>query len=110
MPPDTTVYMIVQEPPAFVGGNEAMFRFILASSKYPVSLKKGPLVQLRLLIEKDGSISEVKTIYADVSEEFVQEANRIVKTMPTWMPGSQDGQLLRAYAIVPIRFTGGNKK
>ncbi|QKZ13535.1 energy transducer TonB [Spirosoma sp. KUDC1026] len=107
MPSDTTVYMIVQEPPAFVGGKEALFQFIQANSKYPVNSKKGPLVQLRLLIEKDGSVSEVKTIYTDVSEELTQEANRIGRTMPRWIPGSQDGRLLRAYAVVPIRFTNG---
>jgi protein TonB len=101
---DTTVYMVVQVPPKFPGGNEAMFQFIQSASQYSVSSKKGLLVQLKLLIEKDGSISSVQVAYADVADELIQEARRIAKMMPKWIPGSQDGRLLRVYALVPIRF------
>jgi protein TonB len=102
---DTTVYMIVQVLPAFVGGNAAMQQYIQSTSRYPVSSKKGPLVQLRLLIEKDGSVSQVKTVYTEVDDKYVQEAKRVLETMPNWVPGSQDGRPLRSYFLVPIRFT-----
>ncbi|GAB3754363.1 hypothetical protein [Spirosoma pomorum] len=92
---DTTVYRIVQVPPAFVGGNTAMQQYIQSTSRYPVSLKKGPLVQIRLLIEKDGSVSEVKAAYTEVDDKYVQEAKRVVETMLNWVPGSQAGRPLR---------------
>ena len=106
---DTTAYMVVQVPPQFPGGSQAMFQFIQSASYYPLNPKKGLLVQLKLLVEKDGSISSVKAIYAEANDEFVKEAMRIIKTMPKWIPGSHDGRLLRAYTIISIRFTNAKK-
>lgn len=106
---DTTAYMIVQVPPQFPGGSQAMFRFIQSASYYPLNPKKGLLVQLKLLVEKDGSISSVQAVYIEATDEFVREAKRIIKTMPKWIPGSQDGRLLRAYTIIPVRFPNTKK-
>ena len=106
---DTTVYSVVQVPPKFPGGNEALLQFIQSASQYPVNLKKGSLVQLRLLIEKDGSISSVQVAYADVDDKLIEEAKRIAKLMPKWIAGSQDGRLLRVYTLVPIRFLSTKK-
>lgn len=102
---DTTAYTIVEIPPEFPGGRQALFSFIQSASQYPLNLKKGFLVQLKLLVEQDGSISSIQVSYREAPEKFVNEAIRIIKTMPKWMPGSQDGQVRRAYAIIPIRFT-----
>jgi hypothetical protein len=106
---DTTAYFIVQVPPEFTGGNEALLRFIqsTASSNYPISAKKGKgtyTVFLKLLIEKDGSISNLSVQNADTREEYIREGKRIARSMPKWKPGSQDGRLLRAYTVVPIHF------
>ncbi|WP_461132432.1 energy transducer TonB [Spirosoma lituiforme] len=101
---DTTAYAVVQVPPEFPGGPDAMFQFIQSTSLYPISLTKGSLMVVRLLVEKDGSISNVQITHADVANELIVEAKRIINRMPKWKPGSQDGQLLRAYTSVPIRF------
>lgn len=106
---DTTAYVVIQVPPAFPGGNNAMFEFIQSASQYPVNLKKGLLIQLKLLIEKDGSISSVQVDHSSVADELIQEAVRIAKMMPKWTPGSQNGQVLRVYALVPIRFISAKK-
>ncbi|RYF77268.1 MAG: hypothetical protein EOO39_04315 [Cytophagaceae bacterium] len=106
---DTTVYTVVQVPPTFPGGDEAMFTFIRSASQYPVNLEKGSLVQLKLLIERDGSVSKVELVYTDATEDSVREAKRVAQMMPKWIPGSQDGQLLRVYAVVPIRFVNLKK-
>ena len=108
---DTTVYTIVEVAPEFPGGREAMFQFIQSASKYPVSPKNGAMVQIRLLIEKDGSISRVQVAHTDpnANDNLIQEAVRIAKTMPKWTPGSQDGRPLRVLTIFPIRFAGVGK-
>lgn len=105
---DTTTYSVVQVPPKFPGGPNVMFQFIQSASRYPVISKRGSLVVVRLLIEKDGTISNVQVSYDDVDDAFVSEAKRIVNMMPKWIPGSQDGRLLRTYTWVPIRFVKGN--
>ncbi|SFF31531.1 energy transducer TonB [Spirosoma endophyticum] len=101
---DTTAYAVVQVPPKFPGGPDAMFQFIQSTSRYPVNLKKGPLTWVKLLVEKDGSISNVQVTYTEVDDKLVSEAKRVVELMPKWTPGSQDGRLLRAYTSIPIRF------
>lgn len=101
---DTTAYAVVQVPPKFPGGPNALFQFIQSTSWYPVNLKKGHLTLMRLLVEKDGSISTMQITYTEVDDDLVAEARRIIKLMPKWIPGSQDGRLLRAYTSVPIRF------
>ncbi|WP_373513379.1 energy transducer TonB [Persicitalea sp.] len=105
---DTTVYTVVEKAP---GDKESMFQFIQSASKYPVSPKKGSMVQIRLLIEKDGSISRVQVSYTDpnTNDDLVREALRIAKTMPNWIPGSQDGRPLRILTIFPIRFVKSGK-
>ncbi len=101
---DTTAYAVVQVPPEFPGGPDAMFQFIQSTSRYPDNLKKGPLTLVKLLVEKDGSISNVQVTYTEVDDDLVSEAKRVVKIMPKWTPSSQDGRLLRAYISIPIRF------
>ncbi len=104
-PADTTAYAVVQVPPTFPGGPDALLRFIQSTSRYTVDPKKGPLTLVRLLVEKDGTISTVQVIYSEGDETLAAEAKRVVKQMPNWTPASQDGRLLRAYMVIPIRFT-----
>jgi protein TonB len=101
---DTTAYFVVQVPPKFPGGPDAMFQFIQSTSRYPVNSKKGSLTIVKILVEKDGSISNMQVNYTEADDDLVSEAKRIVKLMPKWIPGSQDGQILRAYTAFPIRF------
>lgn len=105
---DTTAYAVVQVPPTFPGGADALLRFIQSTSRYAVDPKKGPLTLIRLLVEKDGSISTVQVTYTEGDETLATEAKRVVKQMPSWIPASQDGRLLRAYTVIPIRFVKAN--
>ncbi len=108
---DTTVFTIVEVAPEFPGGKEAMFQFIQSASKYPVSPKDGIMVSIKLLIEKDGSISRVQVFHADpdANDDLAREAVRIAKTMPKWIPGSQDGRPLRVLTVFPMRFVNIGK-
>ena len=60
-------------------------------------------VIVRFVIERDGSISEV-TVVRGVHEELDREAVRVVKSMPKWQPGKNNGQAVRCYFNLPVIF------
>jgi len=97
----------VEVMPEPVGGMEAMYIFLQENLKYPQSARdKGITGQIiiEFVVEKDGSINDVKVIKG-VDPELDAEAVRVVKMMPKWKPGMQDGQPVRTFYQIPIRFT-----
>jgi len=104
LPPPEYFPEVMPEP---IGGFEAMYDFLRANLTYP----KGPRenfisgqVFIQFVVEKDGSISEVKVL-SSVHPELDKEAIRVVKMMPKWNPGKQKGKAVRCYYQIPIRFS-----
>lgn len=100
------VYDAVEQMPAFPGGNEALFAFLSKNIRYPaVAAENG--VQGRVIVafvvERDGSITDVKVIKS-VDPSLDKEAMRLVKSMPNWIPGKQNGQAVRVNFIIPVFF------
>jgi len=58
-------------------------------------------VVLNFIVEKDGTISNIK-IMNDADKAFADEAIRILKTMPKWIPGKKDGEIVRSEFNLPI--------
>ncbi|MCL2436170.1 MAG: M56 family metallopeptidase [Lentimicrobiaceae bacterium] len=95
---------VMPEP---VGGMETMYKFLQGNLKYPQSARdKGITGQIiiEFVVEKDGSINDVKVIKG-VDPELDAEAVRVIKMMPKWNPGMQDGQPVRTFYQIPIRFS-----
>jgi protein TonB len=61
------------------------------------------IVQVRFLVEKDGSISDVKALN-DPGYGLGKGAEMAVKTGPNWSPGMVDGRVVRSYHTQPITF------
>ena len=104
---DSTVFLVVESPPEFIGGRLAMLRFIQKNSKYRIStvrLKDAKVIHLKLLVEKDGIISKVITLGSDAGKDQQEEIKRVISLMPNWKPGSQSGRLLRTYSILSLYF------
>ena len=100
-------FNVVEDMPAFPGGMEAMIQFISSNIKYPADAKKQKVdgrVLVKFVVEKDGSITEVKVIKAAFSS-LDAEAIRVVKAMPKWKPGYQNGQAVRVQFAMPINFS-----
>lgn len=99
-------FTVVEVAPEFPGGTNALMKFLSANIKYPaISAEQGiqGSVYVSFIVERDGSISDVKNVRG-VSTELDQEAIRVVKTMPAWTPGKQNGKSVRVKFILPIRF------
>ena len=101
-----TIYQVVDQMPEFPGGVEAMMKYVAESVKYPESAKENNLqgrVIVKFVIEKDGSVSNVE-VGRGWGNELDDEAVRVVKAMPKWKPGKQDGKPVRVSFMLPINF------
>ena len=97
---------VVENMPEFPGGTPEMMKFLSTNVKYPEeAYSKGieGRVMVKFIVEKDGSISNVKVVKS-VSEALDAEAVRVVESMPKWKPGKQNGQLVRVFYTIPITF------
>lgn len=98
---------VVEDMPAFPGGMEAMIQFISNNIQYPADAQKQKVdgrVLVNFVVEKDGSITEVKVI-KPAFPSLDAEAVRVVKAMPKWKPGYQKGQAVRVQFTMPINFS-----
>ena len=60
-------------------------------------------VIVSFVVERDGSITDVKVVKS-VDQALDKEAMRVVKSMPRWIPGKQNGQAVRVKYTVPVTF------
>ena len=100
-------FNVVEDMPAFPGGMEAMIQFLSSNIQYPADAQKQKVdgrVLVNFVVEKDGSITEVKVI-KPAFPSLDAEAIRVVKAMPKWKPGYQNGQAVRVQFAMPINFS-----
>ena len=118
--------------PSFRGGQQALFNFLSREVHYPeVAIEQG--VQARVIcsfvVDRDGSITDIcvsnishisagrqesrkgTILLSDLTsaeikavEAMVAEAMRLIKAMPKWKPGTQDGKPMRVRYSIPINF------
>ena len=128
------VFDICEQMPSFPGGDAKLMEFIARNIKYPkVATENGVQgrVMVKFIVEKDGSLSNLKvldnpkssplnmvvvTAYmpdkerqdAEAHNAGVQairdEALRVVKAMPRWTPGRQNGKVVRCYFVIPVTY------
>jgi TonB family protein len=99
-------YIIVDQNPEYKGGYQAMLDFLQAKMKYPIVSKKSGIqgtVFLMFVVEKTGKITKVK-ILRGIDKSCDEEAMRLVKSMPDWIPGRQDGKVVRIMFQIPVKF------
>ena len=97
---------VVEQMPEFPGGAAGMMKFIAENVKYPEeAYSKGieGRVLVQFIIEKDGSVTNVKVI-KKVNDAIDAEAVRVVKAMPKWKPGKQNGREVRVKYTIPVSF------
>ena len=111
---EEVVYKSVEQMPRFPGGEAEMMKYLMQNIQYPSNAAKNDIegrVVLQFVIEKDGHIGEVKVVRS-VDEELDAEAVRVVKSMPNFTPGYQDGKPVAVWYTLPVMFKlhGGPKQ
>ena len=100
------VYMIVEQMPEFPGGEAELIHYISKNIHYPQAAKEKGIqgrVFVGFVIEKDGSVSNVRNLRS-VDSELDAEAMRVVESMPKWKPGMHNGEFVRVSYQIPIHF------
>jgi len=103
---DTAVFVAVEEMPAYPGGEKARSEFISKNMKYPEKAKENGIqgrVITQFIVEKDGSISNVQVVRG-IDPEIDAEAVRVVRSLPKWTPGKQNGEARRVRFTLPVTF------
>lgn len=100
------VFRNVEIPASYPGGSGKMMEFINDSLQYPeeaIDANVSGKVRLQFVVEKDGSISNIKTLESPHSA-LESEAKRLVKIMPRWNPGTIHDVPVRSYVQFPLTF------
>ncbi|MBS1636253.1 MAG: energy transducer TonB [Bacteroidetes bacterium] len=104
------IYTVTEEMPEFPGGINALFKFIQGNISYPRSCRDnsiGGKVFLKFVVSGSGDISDVTIMKSSGMVLLDNEAVRVVKSMPRWKPGYQDGKAVNVYFNLPLNFTVG---
>ena len=103
---ETKVFDVVEQMPSFPGGQSALLQYLSSNIKYPVVAEENGVqgrVIVTFVVEKDGSITDVRVVKS-VDPSLDKEAQRVVKSMPKWIPGKQNGSAVRVKYTVPVTF------
>lgn len=103
---ETKVFDVVEVMPSFPGGQGALFEYLSKNIKYPVVAEENGVqgrVIVTFVVERNGSITDVQ-VAKSVDPSLDKEAVRVVKSMPHWIPGKQNGSAVRVKFTVPVTF------
>ncbi|WP_440422272.1 energy transducer TonB [Prevotella merdae] len=103
---ETKIFTVVEQMPMFPGGDAALMGYLRDNIHYPtVAAENGVQgrVVVGFVVERDGSITDVN-ILRSVDPSLDREAMRVVKSMPRWTPGKQNGSAVRVKYQVPVTF------
>lgn len=106
IPESEKIYEVVEEVPQFPGGDVALIKWMNQNVHYPESCAvngvQGTCI-VKFVVEKDGTVTKTK-IVKGVNKELDAEAVRVVMSMPVWKPGRNNGEAVRSYFTLPVKF------
>ena len=100
------IFQIVEEMPAFPGGEGKLMEYVSKNIKYPQIARETGIqgrVFVGFVVEPDGSISNVKLLRG-IGGGCDEEAMRVIKSLPKWKPGKQRGKAVRVSYQIPVFF------
>ena len=100
------VFTVVEEMPTFPGGKQKMYEYIGQNLEYPADAKSAGIqgrVVVKFIIEKDGSIDNVRVIKG-IGHGCDKAAMEVIKGMPNWIPGKQRGKNVKVEFALPLSF------
>lgn len=111
-PDSLAVFTFAEEQPVFPGGSAAFMKYLQTNIQYPQLEKeanKQGSVYISFIVEKDGSISNIKAVKeVPGAPGLTKEAIRVISMMPKWIPGKMNGRAVRVEITQPIKFVLDN--
>lgn len=106
---DTTIKCIVEKSCTYPGGQAVLLSWLNGHIKYPekaIEVRAEGRVFVQFVVEKDGTISDVKTIGKVPHVSLGEEAVKKVRKIPgRWTPGETNGRAVRSYFKLPVMFS-----
>jgi protein TonB len=96
----------IQVNPQFPGGEAEMYEYIRKNLNYPavdIDMEIQGRVTIKFVVSRTGEISNVQLIKG-ISPTCDKEAMRVIKSMPRWIPGKQNGEPVNVYFVIPVVF------
>ena len=100
----------VEQMPTFQGGDEDLQKYVMSSTHYPLQAREentSGIVYVSFVVNMDGKIQEVKLLRG-IGGGCDEEAMRVIKSMPDWKPGKQNGIAVKVQMSIPINFKLSN--
>ena len=105
-PIDSKVYTSVEQMPQFPGGDAALMRYAASHMKYPPMAEEqgiqGKCI-VQFVVTSTGDIGEVR-VERSLSPDCDEECKRVVRSLPKFIPGQQDGRPVNAWYTLPLTF------
>ena len=98
------IYDFADERPQFAGGDDSLVHFIKQNYNYPNQACYQGMIYIEFVVEKDGSLTQL-LIRKGISHELDEQAIRVVKIMPKWIPGKVYGRIVRTRFMLPIKIS-----
>lgn len=106
---DTTIYSIVEIMPEFPGGDDALMTFLSKNFLYPIDSTKNEneicgTFLINFIVRKNGLITDLNVLDCNKNKCF-QVANKILKNMPKWKAGKQNGKYVDCSFDIPLNIS-----
>lgn len=96
----------VQQVPEFPGGEQALYKWLKEHLVYPAAASEegvGGRVTVEFVVSKTGAIENVRVVRGR-HPALDKEALRVVKAMPKWNPGRNNGEPVKVTYVLPVTF------
>ena len=107
------VFDVAEVMPEYPGGIKELMNYLSSSIKFPEKAKDATArVIVTFVVEKDGSVGDVRTVHfqseneisAEAKNALIEESERVVSDMPNWTPGKQNGEDVAVKYTLPITY------
>jgi protein TonB len=105
------IFMYVEQMPEFPGGQNELIKYLQKNLRYPAAARENGIegkVVLQFVVDESGHISDIQTV-RDIGGGCAEEAIRVVRSMPPWKPGKQNGNAVKVYFKLPVTFKLGTE-
>lgn len=100
------VFTMVEQMPEYPGGEQALYQYLSNNIHYPdLALKNGKegTVYVKFVVDESGAVRDAN-VTRKVDPMLDIEALRVIKAMPAWQPGKNNGRAVNVYFQIPIKF------
>lgn len=93
-------------PPEYPDGEKALYKYLAENIHYPEQAKADGIegkVFVRFIVRDNGDIVNVE-VSRGIGGGCDEEALRVVKNMPKWIPATSEGKVVNVQYVIPINF------